>query len=78
MLDLVGELEKNGFTGKIENEMIKMIKGAMGVCKGVRRNGIYALITKVVSILGSHIDSINLDATQKWHNRLAHVRTVCS
>lgn len=69
----VGELEKNGFTGKIENEMIKMFKGAMMVCKGVRRNGIYALTAEVMSSSCSHLDSINSDVTQKWHNRLAHV-----
>ena len=69
----VGELEKNGFTRKIENEMIKMFKEAMVVCKGVRRNGIYALPAKVVSSLGFHIDSINSDAIKKCHNRLAHV-----
>ena len=53
--------------------MLKMIKGAMVVCKEVRRNGIYVLNAEVMSKLESHIASINPDATIKWHNRLTHV-----
>jgi len=72
-LILVGELEKSDLTEKIENEVLKMFKRAMVVCKGVRRNGIYVLNAKVINNLGSHIASINPDATIKWHNRLVNV-----
>ena len=69
----VGELKKNGFAGKIENIMLKMIKGAMVVCKGVMRSGICVFTPEVMSGLGSHVASINTYVTLNWHNRLAHI-----
>ena len=45
----------------------------MVVCKGVRINGIYVSNAEVTNNLGSHITSINPDATIRWHNKLAYV-----
>ncbi|KAL2491142.1 CCHC-type domain-containing protein [Abeliophyllum distichum] len=69
----VGQLERIGFTGKIGNGMLKLMKGALVTCKGTRRNEIYLTTGEVIRGLDSSISSTKIDYTHKWHNRLAHV-----
>ncbi|KAL2470734.1 Retrovirus-related Pol polyprotein from transposon TNT 1-94 [Abeliophyllum distichum] len=71
--DESGELESTSFMGRLSNDMIRMCKGALRAFKDTRRNGIYITHAEVISGLHSTISSIDIDHTQKWHNRLAHV-----
>ena len=69
----VGALETDGFSGKIGNNMLKMIKGALVTCKGIKRNGIYVTAAEIIKNSSSSINLTNKDDTHKWHNRLAHI-----
>ncbi|KAL2526103.1 Uncharacterized protein Adt_11157 [Abeliophyllum distichum] len=69
----IGELESTSFMGRLGNGMIRMCKGALRAFKATRRKGIYFTHAKVMSGLNSTISSIDIDHTQKWHNRLAQV-----
>ena len=69
----VGRLEKDNFTGKIENDMFKMMKGALISIKEIKKNDIYITTGEVIRGLNSSISSAKIDHTHTWHSRLAHV-----
>jgi hypothetical protein len=59
----VGRLEKDDFTGKIGNGMLKMIKGALVSIKGIKKNDIYITIGEVIRDVNSSISSTKIDHT---------------
>ncbi|KAL2505113.1 putative gag-pol polyprotein [Abeliophyllum distichum] len=68
-----GDLDGMGTCGKFGDGMLKVIKGSLVIFKGFKRNGIYVTQTEIVSQGNCLSSSVEVEATLKWHNRLAHV-----
>lgn len=62
----LGKLEKVDFTGKIGNEVLEMVKGAVVSIKETRKNYIYITTEKVIRSLDSSTSSSKADHTPKW------------
>lgn len=59
----IGALETDGFTRKIENNILKMIKDALVTCKGTKRNGIYMTTVDIIENASFSINLTNSDDT---------------
>lgn len=69
----MGNLDDIGLQGRIGNGFLKIIKGSLVLFKGTKMNGIYVTRASVVQSHIAESSSVEIDATLKWHNRLAHV-----
>ena len=69
----LGELDSQGFSFRGGNECLKVLKGAMVLMKGVRRNGLYSFEAEASN---NHVAAASVGAASKtkiWHKRLAHI-----
>ncbi|KAH9654968.1 hypothetical protein KPL70_022170 [Citrus sinensis] len=63
--------DQSGCSIKAENGELQVTKNGMVIMKGIRRNGLYVLISSPSS--SGVIASVSGDKTKLWHMRLAHM-----
>lgn len=72
----LGVLDTDGYKVKIENGVLKVIRGALVAMKGTQKSNLYFLdgstVTGRVSISSSP-DNQTSDSSRLWHMRLGHV-----
>ena len=69
----LGMLDQMGCKIKLENEVLKVIRGSITLMKGERINGLYSLLGKTVIGTVSNVSSNVTDKASLWHKRLGHV-----
>ncbi|KAH9804147.1 hypothetical protein KPL71_002018 [Citrus sinensis] len=67
----LGTVDQLGCSIKAENGELQVTKNGMVIMKGIRRNGLYVLISSPSS--PGVIASVSGDKTKLWHMRLAHM-----
>ncbi|KAH9654969.1 hypothetical protein KPL70_022170 [Citrus sinensis] len=67
----VDTVDQSGCSIKAENGELQVTKNGMVIMKGIRRNGLYVLISSPSS--SGVIASVSGDKTKLWHMRLAHM-----
>ena len=68
-------LDEAGYTCKTEGGNRKIIRDSYVAMKGVKRNGLYVLLGKIVTdtLAAAVINEFSKDQTSLWHKRLDHI-----
>jgi len=67
----LGTLETNGCRYLAENGVLKVMRGAMVLSKGLRQGSLYFL--QGTTVTGSAAVCTNVDTMKLWHMRLGHM-----
>ena len=69
----LGTLDESGYSFKVGNGKLTILKGVMVVMKGQKRNGFYILEGHTLQGLVGSMLRIEVDKTILWHRRLGHL-----
>ncbi|MDO7987387.1 hypothetical protein OC713_02560 [Sweet potato little leaf phytoplasma] len=69
----LGEFDKAGYTCKLENGTLKIVKGAIVKLKGKLEKGLYHLIDSTIVGTAAVTSLKEQQAAKLWHMRLGHV-----
>ena len=70
----LGTLESKGFTIIMQNEILKVVSGALVVMKGIRRNNLYLYQGSTAVRTAAAVSEVDKEAemSRLWHMRLGH------